>query len=1063
MSVGFKRNTEKERENEIAAFKSKKGFVQKGVDDLVMLPKIDESEIVDNLKKRYNYDAIYTNIGPVLIVINPFKDLGLTTDEYVRLYKGKFRHELPPHIFALAEETYRNMKNEKSNQCCIISGESGAGKTVAAKQIMQYIAAVSGGNEKVVYVKNVILDSNPLLEAFGNAKTLRNNNSSRFGKYFEINFDDHADPVGGTITNYLLEKSRVCAQQTGERNYHVFYQLLSGAPENYFNDFYLSTPDYFYYTNQSNCMNVDGIDDKKEYEDCVRAMNTIGITTEEQYWIFQLVAAVLHLGNIYFSENNSGYAEILDKSSLETAAYLLEVDAAALEKCMLVRRLTTGFGARAEVFDSPLTVIQAEATKNAIAKEIYDRIFTMLVNRVNDALQKYGIEHQCVIGILDIFGFEIFPVNGFEQFCINYVNEKLQQYFIELTLKAEQEEYVAEGIKWSPIKYFNNKIVCDLIEGKNPPGMFSLLDDICATNTAQTEGADYKFLEKVCTVHSTHQHFQPSGDSFTIQHYAGPVGYYCEGFCEKNKDTLFMECIEVLQTTQNQMLYDLFPWSAEQEAAKTGQKKRPTTAGFKIKTSANELMAALSQCHPHYIRCIKPNETKKPQDWDADRVKHQVKYLGLLENVKVRRAGFAYRQPFERFLQTYKKLSPKTWGTWGEWTGDAKEGCRLILEGLTNIEAGQWQFGKTKLFIRLPETIFNIEEMLEKIDFDKCIEIQKAWKGYRNRKRALAQRAEAATILKGKKERRRESIDFKNNKWTADYINYEDEIPLQEAMEEHMDELVNFDDAVLRLNKKGKLENRTLLLTDKAIYFAQRAIKKKMLKYTVTFRGPLTDITEVVMSSFQDNFMVVRVRNQYDCVFLCPHRTELLMMLLENYRALHNGNSFKISFSDNINYRGKEEKKDKFLVFKKDDNPKTPAVEEQKSFSKQVLVKSGLPKDTDSTPGNFNASMDNYTKSNKAASPMPKQNAVKPAASPGLNANVPKKMPPPTPQRQPPAPPKPKIPQVRALYPYTASNEEELSFEVGDVMGILERDEGWLKAELNGMEGWIPGNYVEEI
>nr|AAC47535.1 unconventional myosin IB [Entamoeba histolytica] len=1049
MSVGFKRNTEKERENEIAAFKSKKGFVQKGVDDLVMLPKIDENEIVDNLKKRYNYDAIYTNIGPVLIVINPFKDLGLTTDEYVHLYKGEFRQELPPHIFALSEETYRNMKNEKCNQCCIISGESGAGKTVAAKQIMQYIAAVSGGNEEVVYVKNVILDSNPLLEAFGNAKTLRNNNSSRFGKYFEINFDDHADPVGGTITNYLLEESRVCTQQTGERNYHIFYQLLAGAPENYYNDFYLTTPGYFVYTNQSNCMVVDGIDDKKDYADCVKAMNTIGISADEQYWIFQLVAAILHLGNVYFTENSSGYAEITDKSALETAAYLLEVDPGQLEHVMLVRKLTTGVGARAEVFDSPLTVEQAEATKNAIAKEIYDRIFTMLVQKVNIALQKHGIEHQCVIGILDIFGFEIFPVNGFEQFCINYVNEKLQQYFIELTLKTEQEEYLAEGIKWTPIKYFNNKVVCDLIEGKNPPGMFSLLDDICATMHAQTEGADFKFLEKCCSVHSTNQHFIPSGETFTVQHYAGPVSYYCEGFCEKNKDTLFLECVECLQTSNNQLLYDLFPWSAEQEAAKTGQKKRPTTAGFKIKTSANELMAALSQCQPHYIRCIKPNETKKPQDWDADRVKHQVKYLGLLENVKVRRAGFAYRAPFARFLQTYKKYHQMTWGTWGEWTGDAKEGCRLILEGLTNIEPGQWQFGTTKLFIRLPESIFAIEEMLEKMDFDKAVEIQKAWKGYRNRKRSLSQRAEAASILKGKKERRRESVDYTNNKWTADYINYENEIPFEEAMEGHMDELVNFDDWVMRLNKKGKIENRALLLTDKAIYIAQRQIKKKVLKYIVTFRGDLSQISEVVMSTMQDNFMVIRVRGAYDSVLLCPHKTEFLMMLLENYRALMNGQSFPINFSDSISFRGKDEKKDKLLVFKKDDGPKTLPVEEQKSFSKHVLVRTGLPKETDTTPGSYNSSVSSY---------------AAPTASSSNNYSAPPmKSAPPAPQVAAPPPPKPKLPQVKALYPYTAANDEELSFKVGDIITILEKDEGWWKGELNGQEGWIPNNYVKEI
>ena len=1051
MSVGFKRR-DKNVAEEVAEFKSKKGFTQKGVDDLVMLPNISENDIVENLKKRYNNNAIYTNIGPVLIVVNPFKDLGITGNDYINIYKGKFRHELPPHIFALAEETFRNMKNEKESQCCIISGESGAGKTVAAKQIMQYISAVSGGDEKVEYVKSVILDSNPLLEAFGNAKTVRNNNSSRFGKYFEIQFDGNAHPVGGKITNYLLEKSRVCNQQPGERNFHVFYQLLAGAPDNYWNDFSLMEANNFYYLNQSQCYDVDDVDDKAEFQATQKAMDTVGIDQQEQYYIFQLVAAILHLGNVYFVENDRGYAQVAERETLELAAYLLEVSADDLERCMTIRKIVT----RQEVFDSPLNTVQAETTKNAICKEIYDRIFTMLVEKVNVALGKWQLPHTCVIGILDIFGFEIFNKNGFEQFCINYVNEKLQQYFIELTLKAEQEEYVEEGIKWTEIKYFNNKIVCDLIEGKNPPGIFSLLDDICATLHAQSEGADEKFIQKVASIHGDHPHFLPSGNIFTIRHYAGDVNYDIDGFCEKNKDTLFADCIEVIQSTQNNLLYELFPQTEEQKAAQTGQKKRPTTAGFKIKTSCNQLMTELSKCRPHYIRCIKPNEVKKPQVWEADRVKHQVKYLGLLENVKVRRAGFAFRTDFARFLFLYKKLSPETWGTWGEWTGDPKEGCQKILNALPNLEQGQWQFGKTKLFIRLPESIFAIEEMLERRDFDFTVTIQRAWKGYKNRKRALEHKAEAAKIYMNKKERLHTSV---NARWDADYINYENEIPLQDAMDPYKEELVVFTDFVFRLNKKGRLERRTLLVTDKAFYMVCMEVKKKVATFVVTFRGEITKITSIDMSTLADNYLVIRFAGLYDTVIEAPHKTELVMMLLELYRELTNGNSFSFNFSDTIHYRGKDEKKDSILTFKKDENA-IPLIEQQQKFSMKkffgsgsvtIGVKSGLPSNTDTSPKGF--SIPGGVKAEVSSAPSQIQNFAAPKKAPAAPAPAAPRAPPPAPKK----------PQCQALYAYTAQNETELSFKKGDVINILQKEEGWWEGELNGQVGWLPFNYVKEL
>ena len=965
MSAGFKKRQRNPAE-EVAEFKSKRGFTQKGVDDLVMLPKITEAEIVDNLHKRHSYDAIYTNIGPVLIVVNPYKDLGLTTDDYVRLYKGKFRHELPPHIFALSEETYRAMKNEKTDQCVIISGESGAGKTVAAKQIMQYIAAVSGHSDSVEFIKNVILDSNPLLEAFGNAKTIRNNNSSRFGKYFEIRFDQKGDPIGGKITNYLLEKSRVVYQQPGERNFHIFYQLLYGADQELADRLQLYSPENFHYVNQSQCYTVDGVDDTKEFQDVIQAMDTMGISLEERNTIFEIVAGILHIGNVPFAEDDHGNAYITDRTELEITAALWQVPVENLEYALTYRQMTSGVGAHKEVFQSPLNLVQADGTRNALAKDIYDRLFTWLVEKVNIALDKWKLPHVCVIGILDIFGFEIFDHNGFEQFCINYVNEKLQQYFIEKTLKEEQEEYVAEGIQWTPIKYFNNKIVCDLIEGKNPPGLFSLLDDTCATIHAQGgDATDEKFLQKANSIHSTHAHFHAFTGAFNIMHYAGEVTYEISGFTDKNKDMLFQECIDCMRASNSEFLYNLFPVTPEEQAAQSGQRKRPTTAGFKIKTSANLLMDTLSSCAPHYIRCIKPNDVKKPGAWEQERVRHQVQYLGLLENVKVRRAGYASRMPFDRFLRRYKKLSKKTWGTWGEWKGDPQEGAKLILEDLTSIEPGQWQFGKTKVFIRHPESVFHLEELVERKDFDEICKIQRAWRMWRMRRKALEQKAEAAKLLRGKKERRNDSMD---RKWVGDYINYEDNFPLQDVMDPYKEELVVYADELYRLNKNGRLEKRFILLTDKAFYIVLRSVKKKVVSWSVTRRIPLNTIGSVALSCLQDGFTVIKVPSEYDVVLECDRRTELIMLLRENFKN-DTGRELEVTFSDTITYKGNEkDSKMKTLQFFKDETA-IPLLQQQASSSSKLKsyfthnqllkigVRSGLSKDTDTTPPGYKNTM----------------------------------------------------------------------------------------------------------
>ncbi|KAL8184814.1 UNVERIFIED_CONTAM: Unconventional myosin-Ie, partial [Gekko kuhli] len=521
---------------------------QSGVDDMVLLSKISEEAIVENLKKRFMDDYIFTYIGPVLISVNPFKQLPYFTDREIDMYQGAAQYENPPHIYALADNMYRNMLIDGENQCVIISGESGAGKTVAAKYIMGYISKVSGGGPKVQHVKDIILKSNPLLEAFGNAKTVRNNNSSRFGKYFEIQFSRGGEPDGGKISNFLLEKSRVVSQNPGERSFHIYYQLLEGASPEQRENLGVTTPDYYYYLNQSASYKVDDMNDPQEFQETLTAMDVVGLSGEEQALVLQIVAGILHLGNITFRESGN-YAVVESEDFLAFPSYLLAVDQQRLREKLTSRKMDSKWGGRQEVIDVTLNVEQANFTRDALSKALYARLFDYLVDAVNKAMQKDHQEYS--IGVLDIYGFEIFQKNGFEQFCINFVNEKLQQIFIELTLKAEQEEYVQEGIRWSPIDYFNNKVVCDLIENKvNPPGLMSILDDVCATMHAKGEGADHTLLQKLQTALGTHPHFNSWNKGFVIHHYAGKVSYDMEGFCERNRDVLFTDLIELMQSSE---------------------------------------------------------------------------------------------------------------------------------------------------------------------------------------------------------------------------------------------------------------------------------------------------------------------------------------------------------------------------------------------------------------------------------------------------------------------------------------------------------------------------------
>ncbi|XP_017925320.2 unconventional myosin-Ie isoform X2 [Manacus vitellinus] len=861
---------------------------------MVLLSKITEDSIVENLKKRYMDDYIFTYIGSVLISVNPFKQMPYFGEKEIEMYQGAAQYENPPHIYALADSMYRNMIIDRENQCVIISGESGAGKTVAAKYIMSYISKISGGGPKVQHVKDIILQSNPLLEAFGNAKTVRNNNSSRFGKYFEIQFSPGGEPDGGKISNFLLEKSRVVMRNPGERSFHIFYQLIEGASSEQKSVLGITSMDYYYYLNLSGSYKVDDINDKSDFQETLHAMSVIGIFGEEQNLVLQIVAGILHLGNISFKEVGN-YAAVESEEFLAFPAFLLGINQDRLKEKLTSRQMDSKWGGKSESIHVTLNVEQACYTRDALAKALHSRVFDYLVDSINKAMEKDHEEYN--IGVLDIYGFEIFQKNGFEQFCINFVNEKLQQIFIELTLKAEQEEYVQEGIRWTPIEYFNNKVVCDLIENKvNPPGIMSILDDVCATMHAVGEGADQTLLQKLQMQIGTHEHFNSWNQGFIIHHYAGKVSYDMDGFCERNRDVLFMDLIELMQSSDLPFIKALFP-----ENLQVDKKGRPTTAGSKIKKQANDLVGTLMKCTPHYIRCIKPNETKKSRDWEESRVKHQVEYLGLKENIRVRRAGYAYRRVFKKFLQRYAIL---TKATWPSWRGEEKQGVLHLLQSV-NMDPDQYQLGKSKVFIKAPESLFLLEEMRERKYDGYARAIQKAWRKYAARKRYVQMREEASDLLLNKKERRRNSL---NRNFVGDYIGMEDHPELRQFVGKR--EKIDFADTVTKYDRRFKSVKRDLVLTPKCIYLIGRekvkqGPEKGQVKEVLKRRMEMERILSVSLSTMQDDIFILH-EQEYDSLLESVFKTEFLSLLSKRYEE-KTQRKLPLKFSNTLEVKLKKE------------------------------------------------------------------------------------------------------------------------------------------------------------
>ncbi|KAJ7972561.1 Myosin [Quillaja saponaria] len=658
-----------------------------GVDDMTKLAYLHEPGVLENLRSRYDINEIYTYTGNILIAVNPFRRLPHLYDSHMMTqYKGADFGELSPHPFAVADAAYRLMINDGISQSILVSGESGAGKTESTKLLMRYLAYMGG--RAVVEGRTVeqqVLESNPVLEAFGNAKTVRNNNSSRFGKFVEIQFDQRGIISGAAIRTYLLERSRVCQVSDPERNYHCFYMLCCAPPEEVLK-YKLGNPRTFHYLNQSNCYELEGVDDSKEYIETRRAMDIVGISLEEQDAIFRVVAAILHLGNIEFVKGKEMDSSMpKDEKSwfhLQTAAELFMCDVKALEDSLCKRVILT----RDETITKWLDPESAELSRDALAKIVYSRLFDWLVNKINSSIGQ-DPESKFLIGVLDIYGFESFKTNSFEQFCINLTNEKLQQHFNQHVFKMEQEEYTKEEIDWSYIDFVDNKDILDLIE-KKPGGIIALLDEACMFPKSTHE----TFAQKLYQTFKDHPRFTKpklSRSDFTICHYAGDVTYQTEMFLDKNKDYVVAEHQALLNASKCSFVSGLFPILAE-ESSKTS---KFSSIGSRFKQQLQSLLETLSGTEPHYIRCVKPNNLLKPAIFEHKNVLQQLKCGGVMEAIRISCAGYPTRKPFEEFVDRFGLLAPEVF----DGSSDEVTACKRLLEKVGLVG---YQIGKTKAFLR---------------------------------------------------------------------------------------------------------------------------------------------------------------------------------------------------------------------------------------------------------------------------------------------------------------------------------------------------------------------------
>ncbi|KAK7151589.1 hypothetical protein R3I94_008047 [Phoxinus phoxinus] len=726
-----------------------------GENDLTALSYLHEPAVLHNLKVRFtDSKLIYTYCGIVLVAINPYETLPIYGSDIINAYSGQNMGDMDPHIFAVAEEAYKQMARDERNQSIIVSGESGAGKTVSAKYAMRYFATVSGSASEA-NVEEKVLASNPIMESIGNAKTTRNDNSSRFGKYIEIGFDKRYHIIGANMRTYLLEKSRVVFQADEERNYHIFYQLCASAHLPEFKALKLGKADNFHYTKQGRNPVIDGIDDAKEMSTTRHAFTLLGVNESYQIGLFRILASILHLGNVEVKDRDSDSSIIPPNNGhLSVFCELMGVTYQDMSHWLCHKKLKTA----TETYIKPVPKLQAINARDALAKHIYAKLFNWIVDHVNKSLHS-SVKQHSFIGVLDIYGFETFEINSFEQFCINYANEKLQQQFNMHVFKLEQEEYMREQIPWTLIDFYDNQPCINLIEAKM--GVLDLLDEECK----MPKGSDDSWAQKLYNTHlktcALFEKPRMSNKAFIIQHFADKVEYQCDGFLEKNKDTVNEEQIHVLKGSKFDLLVELFHdeekatsptgaapttggrtrLSVKPVKSKAGQssKEHKKTVGLQFRNSLHLLMETLNATTPHYVRCIKPNDFKLAFTFDPKRAVQQLRACGVLETIRISAAGFPSRWTYQEFFSRYRVLMVQK-----DVLTDRKMTCKNVLEKLVQ-DPDKYQFGKTKIFFRAGQVAY-----LEKLRADKlraaCIRIQKTIRCWLARKKYLRMKHAATTI-----------------------------------------------------------------------------------------------------------------------------------------------------------------------------------------------------------------------------------------------------------------------------------------------------------------------------
>ncbi|XP_050306397.1 unconventional myosin-Va [Anthonomus grandis grandis] len=712
-----------------------------GENDLTSLSYLHEPGVLYNLQVRFcERKDIYTYCGIVLVAINPYDELPIYDTDTIQAYRGQAMGDLDPHIFAVAEEAYTKLEREQRDQSIIVSGESGAGKTVSAKYAMRYFATV-GGNATETQVERKVLASSPIMEAIGNAKTTRNDNSSRFGKFIELQLNKQFNISGASMRTYLLEKSRVVFQAPDERNYHIFYQLC--AARDRLKHLHLDHQDKFHYLNQGASPLVQGINDLVEFEETENALKTLGFSEGDRENMFKILAGVLHLGNIQFKQclikveneqDQEGCTISKNDRHLNILSDILELNQEELKQWLVTRKIVS----MRDIYLKPMTAEEAASCRDALAKYIYAELFNWIVLVINKALESNVPKHK-FIGVLDIYGFETFETNSFEQFCINYANEKLQQQFNQHVFKLEQEEYIKEGIEWKMIDFYDNQPCIDLIETKL--GILDLLDEECR----MPKGSDASWTEKLYLKCTKYSHFAKSRfgrSSFIVNHFADKVEYESTGFLEKNRDTVIEEQIQVIKSSKNSLLKRLFG-SDDQKLQASGTKLKVVAAksesgakkshkksvGSQFRESLNALMTTLNATTPHYVRCIKPNDSKAGFEFNAKRAVQQLRACGVLETIRISAAGFPSRWNYMDFFYRYRVLCKFK----DIDRNNMEKTCHNILGQYIN-NADMYQFGKTKIFFRAGQVAY-----LEKLRSDKlkacCIMMQKTVRAFVARKK----------------------------------------------------------------------------------------------------------------------------------------------------------------------------------------------------------------------------------------------------------------------------------------------------------------------------------------